>query len=76
MPILTLEGFIVVSSFDLTYFELGYTLCNQSHKSKENLEFVGLIFVLEIISLLTFWEREKPIDRGFVSGSVTYLLHV
>ena len=54
MPILTLEGFIVVSSFDLTYFELGYTLCNKSHKSKENLEFVGLIFVLEIISLLTF----------------------
>lgn len=33
MPILTLEGFIVASGFDLTYFELGYTLCNQSHKN-------------------------------------------
>lgn len=32
MLILTLEGFVVASGFDLTYFELGYTLDNKSRK--------------------------------------------
>lgn len=52
-----------------------YIFLNLDIKKTPNFRGFLKINFLNIISLRAFVEREKPIDWGFVSGSVTYLLY-
>lgn len=52
-----------------------YIFLNLDIKKKPNFRGFLKINFLNIISLRAFVEREKPIDWGFVYGSVTYLLY-